>query len=201
MKRILLFITFSILILTGTQIYTMASLFKTEKQKYDVIEHTAAYEIRYYPPALMARVKMNTDNYKELANPGFRKLAGFIFGGNEGGNQIAMTSPVHMDIQKDESVMSFVMPGQFNEGTLPKPVNKDIEILTSDAEYLAALSFGGYANDKKIKIQSEKLGDALSAAGIETKGNYRFLGYNPPFQLFGRKNEIIVRVKWPRPEH
>jgi hypothetical protein len=31
---------------------------------------------------------------------------------------------------------------------------------------------------------------------ITSYGHYRFLGYNPPYQLFGRRNEIIVSVEW-----
>jgi len=34
----------------------------------------------------------------------------------------------------------------------------------------------------------------LQASKISYHGHFRFLGYNPPFQLFGRKNEIIVSV-------
>lgn len=36
----------------------------------------------------------------------------------------------------------------------------------------------------------------LFEKGIEYYGNFRYLGYNPPYQLIGRKNEIIVSVKW-----
>jgi hypothetical protein len=32
--------------------------------------------------------------------------------------------------------------------------------------------------------------------GITSYGNYRFLGYNPPYQFIGRRNEIIVSVEW-----
>lgn len=197
MKILFIVLTAIAIVFGGIQMYSMSSLFKTEKQKYTVVKRVKDFEIRYYPPALMATVKMKASNYKELANPGFRKLAGFIFGGNENNQQIAMTSPVHMDIGTQESAMSFVMPGQFSKESLPKPQNGDIEIHTSDAEYVAVIRFGGFANDKRIKSYTEKLENALAKEGITPVGNYRFLGYNPPFQLFGRRNEIVVSVPKP----
>jgi hypothetical protein len=29
-------------------------------------------------------------------------------------------------------------------------------------------------------------------------GNHRYLGYNPPYQVVGRRNEIIVTIDWKR---
>jgi hypothetical protein len=36
----------------------------------------------------------------------------------------------------------------------------------------------------------------LEEKGITAYGNARFLGYNPPFQLVDRRNEIVVSIKW-----
>jgi hypothetical protein len=62
--------------------------------------------------------------------------------------------------------------------------------------YVAVITFGGYASDNDIKKYSEKLRMLLDEKGITRYGNFRFLGYNPPFQPLGRKNEIIVSVQW-----
>jgi len=70
---------------------------KTETQPYQVIKKEKDFEIRKYPPATMATVSMDARSYKELSSTGFRKLASFIFGGNQSKKSIAMTSPVHMD--------------------------------------------------------------------------------------------------------
>ena len=59
---------------------------------------------------------------------------------------------------------------------------------------MAALSFGGFANDKKIKEYTQKLEQLLKAQNIKHLNNFSFLGYNPPFELFNRKNEIVVEV-------
>ena len=93
---------------------------KTERQKYKLVSKEKAYEIRYYPSATLATVHSTSSKYRALAYSGFRKLAGFIFGGNETNTNIAMTSPVHMDINDSASSMSFVLPSSYSgEKILP----------------------------------------------------------------------------------
>ncbi len=172
------------------------SIFKTEQQKYTVIKSDPDFEIRFYPSATLATIQMNVKSYKELSNSGFRTLAGYIFGGNESRKNISMTAPVHMDIKDTGSSMSFVMPEQYTTENLPKPNNTDIVLARSEDEYVAVVTFGGYSSDEKIKANTEKLISLLQKNGIAHKGNFRYLGYNPPYQLFGRRNEIIVTVDW-----
>lgn len=166
----------------------------TEKQKYKVVHSEKEFEIRFYPSAVLATVYSDAKNYKELATPGFRKLAGYIFGGNESETKISMTSPVHMDMKS--ASMSFVMPSSYSEENLPKPDDPGVKIERTGDVYVAAIRFGGYASDKDISHYSEKLKTMLEEKGIRWYGNFRYLGYNPPFQPFGRKNEIIVNVEW-----
>lgn len=166
----------------------------TEKQKYKVIHSEKEFEIRFYPSAVLATVYSDARNYRELATPGFRKLAGYIFGGNESETKISMTSPVHMDL--NNASMSFVMPSSYSEENLPKPDDPGVKIERSEDSHVAAIRFGGYASDKDISHYSEKLKSLLEEKGIRWYGSFRYLGYNPPFQPFGRKNEIIVNVEW-----
>lgn len=176
------------------QSFTTMAFGETEKQKYRVVHSEKEYEIRFYPSALLATVYSDANTYRDLAYPGFRKLAGYIFGGNESDTKISMTSPVHMDM--DSASMSFVMPSSFSEENLPMPDDPGVKIERTDDVYVAAIRFGGYASDKDIRKYSEKLKLLLDERGIRWYGNFRYLGYNPPFQPFGRRNEIIVNVEW-----
>ena len=169
---------------------------KTKTQPYQVIKTEKGYEIRYYPSATLATITMAAKSYKELASPGFRKLASFIFGGNHSNISIAMTSPVHMDINDSQSSMSFVMPSEYTKDNLPQPNDSSITIETTAEEYVAAIHFGGYADDAVIKTYAGKLENALQCNGVEHFGNFRFLGYSAPYQFWNRKNEIIVSVHW-----
>ena len=171
----------------------MASI---EKQKYRLVQSEKEYEIRYYPSAMLATIYSPAKSYRQISTPGFRTLAGFIFGGNESNTKIAMTSPVHMDINDSASTMSFVMPSKYDDQSLPRPRDSRVKLEKSQAEYVAVLKFGGYANDEKIKRYTGKLREALEKKDISYSGNFRYLGYNPPYQFIGRKNEIIVSVNW-----
>jgi hypothetical protein len=167
-----------------------------EKQKYRLVASEKEYEIRHYPSATLATVYSSANSYRQMSTPGFRTLAGFIFGGNESNTKIAMTSPVHMDINDSLSTMSFVMPSKYQKQSLPSPTDSRVKLEKSPEEYVAVLKFGGYANDEKITRYSEKLKTALEKQGVSYSGNFRYLGYNPPYQFIGRKNEIIVSVNW-----
>lgn len=178
------------------QAYMAKAANKTEVQPYTVIHSEKDFEIRFYPAATMATITSSAKTYKDLGNSGFRKLANYIFGGNEEKKQISMTSPVYMDINDSVSTMSFVMPANYNVENLPNPNSSEVKLSTTTEEYVAAITFGGFASDNAIKAQTEKLEAALKASGVSYYGHFRFLGYNPPFQLFNRKNEIIVNVNW-----
>ena len=176
------------------QVYATFSTRKTDTQPYKIIRVEKDFEIRYYPAATMAVVFSNARTYKELGNSGFRKLAGFIFGGNQEKKQIAMTSPVHMEFGDSVSSMAFVLPAGYQEGNVPRPNDPGIAIKTSEPEYVAVVTFGGFASDQTIGEQKKKLEKALNDRGLKHSGNFRFLGYNPPYQLFGRRNEVIVSL-------
>ncbi|MBK9460464.1 MAG: heme-binding protein [Sphingobacteriales bacterium] len=179
-----------------TQTYSIMASRKTEEQKYKVVHSEKDFEIRFYPATTIATVYSSVHSYRELSGSGFRKLAGYIFGGNESDTQIAMTAPVHMDINDSVSSMSFVMPSGYTQENLPKPKDAKINIQKTSDEYVAAIRFGGFASDKDIERYSEKLKKLLDEKNIRYTGNFRYLGYNPPFQLIGRRNEIIVTVDW-----
>lgn len=192
------FLTFIILglLFICFQIYVYMATAKTEEQKYTTIKKYDEFEIRYYPEAVMASVTMDAKTFREVSGAGFRKLAGFIFGGNQASKQISMTSPVHMDINQNKSTMSFVMPSKYNESTLPLPNDPNIVIHKSAPEFVAAIRFGGYANDRDISVYTEKLKKLLIDNKIKALGEYKYLGYNPPYQVTNRRNEIIIEIEW-----
>lgn len=185
---VLLFIVF--------QIYTSMATGKSETQIYKVIKVEKDFEIRFYPSTTMATITSSAKTYKELGSSGFTKLAGYIFGGNTDKKQIAMTSPVHMEINDSVSSMSFVMPANYTKDNLPLPNNSDVTIKTVPDEYVAAITFSGFASQEAIKKHTSILENALKEQHLSYYGHFRYLGYNPPYQLFGRRNEIIVALNW-----
>jgi len=196
MKTFLIILAVALVAMVLFQSFTIMSFKKTEEQKYTVITKDKDFEIRFYPAATVATIKSDAKTYKELSGSGFRKLAGYIFGGNETSTNIAMTSPVHMDINDSASSMSFVMPDGYTEENLPKPNNDEVSIQKTPDEVVAVIQFGGFASDEDLVFYAGKLQDILIEKGITSYGNPRYLGYNPPFQLVDRRNEIIISVLW-----
>jgi hypothetical protein len=196
MKMIIIILALTILLIVLLQSFTIMPIIKTEEQKHSLVRKYKDFEIRFYPSTTIATINSNAKTYKDLSGPGFQKLAGYIFGGNEANKKISMTTPVQMDINDSVSTMSFVMPSAYTKENLPKPNDPNVKINNTADEYVAVIRFGGYASDEDLKFYSEKLQGLLKENGIVSFGNYRFLGYNPPFQFIGRRNEIIVAVDW-----
>ena len=176
------------------QSFVYMSTSKTKEQPYTVLEKDGDIEIRLYPSATLATVQSTAKSYSEMASPGFRTLAGYIFGGNESETQIAMTSPVQMDINDSLSSMSFVMPEGYDMNNLPKPNNSQVILSQTEEQVMAAIRFSGFADDSDREKHKQELAAYLNSKGIQTKGNFKFLGYNPPYQLVGRRNEVVVEI-------
>lgn len=196
MKALIITVIILIGIFILFQIYTIMSINKTETQAYKVIKIEEKFEIRYYPAATMAMISSTSKSYRDLGSSGFGKLAKYIFGGNSEKKQIAMTSPVHMDISDTKSTMAFVLPSAYNQTNLPKPNDSSISIITSEPEYVAVIQFGGFASNESIDKHRVILENELKNKGLSYYGDFRYLGYNPPYQLFGRRNEVIVALNW-----
>jgi hypothetical protein len=196
MKIFIIILAVIILLTLLLQSFIIMATNKTEEQKYSLVRKYKDFEIRFYPSATIATISSNAKTYRDLSGPGFRKLAGYIFGGNEAKTKIPMTSPVHMDVNDSVSTMSFIMPSSYTKENLPKPNDSNVQLKCTADEYVAVIRFAGYASDKDLKFYSQKLQNLLKENRIHSLGNYRFLGYNPPFQFIGRRNEIIVTVEW-----
>lgn len=166
---------------------------KIETHPYEVVRSYKGFEIRKYSPASFSYVTLNTNKYDKASGTGFRKLAGYIFGGNEKGQQISMTSPVEMELD-DKITMKFLIPAEYKIEDLPRPNDPEVKFVEEPSKIIAALQFGGYANDRKIRYYKKMLNKILAQHAIKHTGNFSFLGYNSPFEIFNRRNEIVVEV-------
>lgn len=182
------------ILFVGIQLFSLKSQKNIETYPYVVNKKYDQFEIRSYKATLFTSVKLSTKKYKEASSKGFSILAGYIFGNNNRNEKIAMTSPVSMSL-KDSTTMMFMVPKKYKKETLPQPNLSKIKFKEEPAKTVAAINFNGWANDKKIKKYKQKLKDALDKEGILYKNRFQFLGYNAPYEVFNRKNEIIVELK------
>jgi hypothetical protein len=193
MKIFLYIIGTLALILIITQAFILKSSSKIEQHKYSVIKTYDSFEVRRYAKALFSSVKLNEKSYEEVSGKGFRVLAGYIFGNNVGNEKIAMTSPVAMEIG-DSSKMSFMVPAGYSLDNLPKPTDNKIYFEVKEEAIMAAIQFGGWASDEKIEEYKNKLIGELAKNQIQFTGSFTYLGYNPPYEIFNRRNEIVVEL-------
>jgi hypothetical protein len=176
-----------------SQAFISGSMSKIEKYKYTVLKEFDDFEVRQYEAAMFSSVKMNAKTYEETSSSGFRVLAGYIFGGNDKNEKIAMTSPVVMEMG-DTTKMSFMVPSNLKENELPKPNNGRIYFEKQAPKVMAAIRFGGWANDDRIEKYKQKLSLELEKQGLKHTGKFNYLGYNPPYALIARRNEVVVEL-------
>ncbi|MEN8890856.1 MAG: heme-binding protein [Wenyingzhuangia sp.] len=194
MKVVLILISIVFITFIAIQIYALKTQSSIETYSYEVHQKYKTFEIRIYEETLFTSVKLSTSGYKDSSSKGFSILAGYIFGGNERNEKISMTSPVAMTLT-DSMTMMFMVPKEFSKETLPKPNQSSITFKKEPKKIVAALHFSGWANDKKIEDAKQKLKSALDQEGIAYSNRFCFLGYNAPYEVFNRRNEIIVELK------
>ncbi len=183
----------SVIVLTIIGTLFFAFVKNNETYKYKVIEKYDNFEVRKYDPAIFTSVELDSGNYKSVSSKGFGILAGYIFGGNQKEEKIAMTTPVTMDL-KDTMTMRFLVPSKYSKEDLPKPNNEDIIFEEMPERIVAAIRFSGWADDEKIEKHRKQLEESLEKEGLEHTGGFTFMGYNAPFDPINRRNEVMVEL-------
>lgn len=199
-----------ILSLAGCSLFGKGS---EEQPRYKVVHKEDNKEIRQYESYIVAKTTIS-GSFKEAQSEGFKILAGYIFGKNKSQQKIAMTAPV---IQSEESqkismtapviiapssvksswTMTFSMPSQYTQETLPLPDDKRIVIETIPARYVAALTFTGFWGEEKNEKKTQELKVWLkSYSDFLEASEGMFAGYNPPWTLpFLRRNEMLIELQ------
>ena len=183
--------------------------FGTEEPRYTSEKVTHGLEIRNYGPRIAAETTVFGDEDKALSD-GFRRLAGYIFGGNHGnakiamtapvarqsGQKIAMTAPVSKTSGADGgSVVRFFMPAGWTMDTLPEPNDDAVSLVTVPPETVAVLRFTGDRGSAAVAARTTELLDALKDTAFEPTGTPVGWFYDPPWTLpFRRRNEVAVPV-------
>lgn len=165
---------------------------RTETPEYRLIKDLGEIEIREYPEIIIATTDIGS-NYSGNSGRGFSTVAGYIFGGNERKEKISMTSPVMVDMA-DTMKMSFIMPSKYDMDDLPGPADPAVKLQKQKSRTLAVISFGGWANDTKLEKYRDLLSSELKKHNIEPVGDYMYFGYNPPYKLVNRLNEVAVEI-------
>lgn len=133
--------------------------FKTgniETPQYTVIKTMGKVEIRQYPGMVVAQTTLSNSAVDKSMNDGFRTIAGYIFGGNNSNQKIAMTAPVVVKLS-DTATMCFVKPMQFKKEQLPTPSSTKVNIAEEGEKTLAVLTYGGFSSPEKFDVYRKLL--------------------------------------------
>ncbi len=193
-----------------------------EEPEYRVLSVKDGVELREYVPTLVAVTEVEGE-FDASLNEGFRRLAGYIFGGNrskqsismtapvglqrasdsaQGGERIAMTAPVGLQRSGQVWRMTFVMPSDYTLETLPEPVDTRVRLETVPGKRVAVRSFSGSAPESVAKAEEARLLEDLREQGLRPVGEPVLAQYNSPFMPpFLRRNEIQVDVQAVEPVH
>lgn len=180
----------------------------TEEPAYTVEQVTGGLEIRRYGPRIAAQTTVTAD--KSALSTGFRRIAGYIFGGNHAKTKIAMTAPVVQESSQKiamtapvaqttstagESVVRFFMPAKWSLDTLPEPDNAAVTLVSVPAATFAVLRFTGDRGPDTVSARTSELLDRLRDTGFEPDGTPEAWFYDPPWTIpFLRRNEVAVPI-------
>lgn len=169
---------------------------QTEQPDYRVLRSDTDFELRDYPPLVVAEVR-NSGSRERASGASFRRLAAYIFAQDrpDGGEKIAMTAPVLQDeTQPGEWRMRFVMPSQYTLATLPTPP-ADIALAETPARRMAAVRFSGNGSARDLALMEARLRDWMMGAGLMPAGEPEFAFYNAPMVPGPlRRNEVLIPV-------
>jgi hypothetical protein len=189
----------------------------TEEPAYTVEQLTSDVEIRRYGPRIAAETTVVAGEIVSRSK-GFRRLAGYIFGGNHTDTKIAMTAPVaqqadavrgetsSMTAAVSESAVSngkwvirFFMPAGKTIKSLPQPDDRTVLLVPVPPETVAVRRFSGSAGPDAVAFQTAQLMRTLREKGLEPVGTPAAWLYDPPWTVpMLRRNEIAVTVKGDR---
>jgi effector-binding domain-containing protein len=179
-----------------------------EQPKYTVAESYGDIEIRDYTPMIVAETEVT--GTRELAiSEGFRTIADYIFGNNINSRQIKMTAPVTQEASEpiamtapvtqrgdgDTWRVRFVMPSKHTMESLPLPKNPAVKIKQMPGRRFAAIRFSGLPNNGKLRKQTARLENLISAKKLSAISVPSYAFYNPPWTLpFLRRNEVLIEI-------
>ncbi len=162
-------------------------------------------ELRDYAPHVLAEVRVRGAR-SGAASTGFRRLAGYIFGGNSGGEdggddgggaKIAMTAPVAQTPGEDGVwTVAFTMPARWSLDALPRAEDPSVTLRQDPGGLRLSLRFAGSWRQDGLGARADALRAEAAARGLAPTGGPSYLFYDGPMTPpFLRRNEVSIPVE------
>ncbi len=183
-----------------------------EEPAYTLLQRNDSFEVRQYAPRVVAEVVVG-GSADDAGNQGFRLLAGYLFGKNQGERklpmtapvtlvadpvvapadagssppaaplQLPMTAPVNQAAVPGGYLVQFMMPQGQTLATLPEPIDPRVHLQALPAERYAVVRYSGSWSQAAFDAHLAALRQALASAGLHPEGAPVFARYNSPFAL------------------
>ena len=140
-------------------------------------------------------------SFDDATQTGFERLFDYINGSNVDNQPIPMTCPVLDYVikngKRDVYKISFYVPYDYqppNKGP-PKPTNPDVFLEIIPEMTVGVRAFDGFANEQEDEQQVQVIEKSLDEDNLSYDSNNWFAaGYDPPFRVSNRHNEVWVQV-------
>nr|XP_061806410.1 heme-binding protein 2-like [Nerophis lumbriciformis] len=155
------------------------------------------YEERTYEAAKWVSTTVSGTSLDESMRTGFRRLFSYIQGNNTDKVKVEMTAPVtcHVDpgagpACETNFTVSFYIPEEHRDAT-PQPSNPDVFVEQRDEFTAYVRSYGGFSDETLVRNELLKLTESLRRDSVRfAERPYYFAGYDSPFKLVNRRNEV-----------
>ena len=167
-----------------------------ESAEYSVLETDGNIELREYPDLMLATTEMGSRLQGDDGS--FGRLFRYISGGNQDKQKVAMTTPVFMESNSDQTTgqMSFVIPKDVASAKIPQPASSQVEVTKRTGGKFAVIRFAGRVETGNVRDeQRAKLKAWIERRGFVAVGEPEVASYDPPWTPGPlRRNEILVRI-------
>ena len=160
---------YSTLIICYSIFISVAMSDSYKEPEFTLIDKNDNIEIRQYDKYVIARTSISKTN-SSLDNSMFSVLAGYIFGANNKGQSIPMTTPVITREDDSSYDMIFFMLDSESPDDLPAPNSSKIILETYTMGKTISIRFGMWATEERILKYKSILDIILQA--WETRDKY-----------------------------
>ncbi len=185
-----------------------------EEAGYKVLSEEGQIQLREYEQLVIVETNVDAD-YEEAGNIAFKRLFGYISGGNESKTKIAMTAPVMA--KEDEATeaekidmttpvlaerrakgwrYAFVLPADYTFESAPVPSNPQVMLSVMPKRKVAVNRYSGSWSEKVLRQKTQELADWMHEKGLEPASKPRSARYDPPWTIsFLRRNEVMIDIR------
>lgn len=163
------------------------------EQKSNPIE---GIEERHYVASKWVSTTIEGMSHEDARSVGFQRLFKYITGNNENNQKVDMTAPVATKIVpgagpncENSFTVSFYIPTELQDNP-PEPSASDVFIEEWPPMDVYVTTFGGFAKENDWMSEAKSLTEKINDSRKIREDMWFTAGYNSPFQLVGRTNEV-----------